>query len=78
MQVKEAAGVQISGRNKIKGKVVRVLPGVVTAEVELDIGNGNHLAGVITKGSLEEMNIKIGDELTALIKATSVMFIKVT
>ncbi len=67
---------QISGRNKLKGKVVNVVPGIVTAEVEIDIGNGNIITGVITKGSLEELQIKQGDELTALIKATSVMFIK--
>jgi molybdopterin-binding protein len=67
---------QISGRNKIKGRVVGVTPGTVTAEVELDIGSGNRLAGVITRRSLDEMGIKNGDEVTALIKATSVMFIK--
>jgi molybdopterin-binding protein len=67
---------KISGRNNLKGKVVNVVPGIVTAEVELDIGNGNTVAGVITKRSLEDLQIKQGDELTALIKATSVMFIK--
>ncbi len=67
---------QISGRNKLKGTVVKVLPGIVTAEVEVDIGNGNRVVGVITKRSLDEMQIKEGDEVTALIKATSVMFIK--
>jgi molybdopterin-binding protein len=67
---------KISGRNKLKGKVVSILPGMVTAEVEVDIGNGNRVVGVITKGSLDELQIKQGDELTALIKATSVMFIK--
>ena len=67
---------KISGRNKLKGKVVNILPGTVTAEVEVDIGNGNRVVGVITKGSLDELQIKLGDEVTALIKATSVMFIK--
>lgn len=67
---------QISGRNKIKGRVVGIIPGIVTAEVEIDIGNGNRIAGVITKRSLDEMAIKTGDEISALIKATSVMFIR--
>jgi len=67
---------QISGRNKIKGKVSRVIPGIVSAEVEIDAGNGTKIVGLITKGSLDDMGIKEGDELTALIKATSVMFIK--
>jgi molybdopterin-binding protein len=67
---------KISGRNHLKGKVINIVPGIVTAEVEIDIGNGNIVAGVITKKSLEDLQIKQGDELTALIKATSVMFIK--
>ena len=71
-----SVALKISGRNKIKGRVVNVISGIVTAEVEIDIGGGNRIAGVITKNSLEEMQIKVGDEITALIKATSVMFIK--
>jgi len=67
---------QISGRNKIRGKVSNFTPGVVSSEVEIDAGNGTKIVGLITKGSSDDMNIKIGDELTALIKATSVMFIK--
>lgn len=67
---------QISGRNKLAGKVIQVTPGVVTSEVELDIGDGKRIVGVITRRSLEEMQITEGDEITALIKATSVMFIK--
>jgi molybdopterin-binding protein len=71
-----SVALKISGRNKLSGKVVNVTPGMVTAEVEIDIGSGNRITGVITKNSLEEMQIKTGDEVTALIKATSVMFIK--
>lgn len=67
---------KISGRNKIKGKVSKVTPGIVSAEVEIDAGNGIKIVGLITKGSLDDMNIKEGDELIALIKATSVMFIQ--
>ncbi len=67
---------KISGRNKLNGIVTNIVPGIVTAEVEMDIGNGNSVTGVITKRSLEDLQIRQGDELTALIKATSVMFIK--
>lgn len=67
---------KLSTRNKFKGKVTKIIPGVVTAEVNVDIGNGNIVSGVITKTSLDEMGIKVGDEVTSLIKATSVMFIK--
>ncbi len=66
----------ISGRNKLTGTVINVVPGTVTAEVETDLGNGKIITGVITKRSLDEMQIKKGDNITALVKATSVMFIK--
>ncbi len=67
---------KITGRNKIKGKVTKTKLGTVAAEVEIDAGNGIKITGLITKDSLDDLNIKEGDELTALIKATSVMFIK--
>jgi molybdopterin-binding protein len=67
---------EISARNKIKGKVTKATPGVVSAEVEIDAGNGLIISGLITKGSFDNMNIKVGDNITALVKATSVMFIK--
>lgn len=71
-----SVALKISGRNKLRGRVTNITPGIVTAEVEIDIGNGNRITGVITKNSLEEMQIRTGEEIIALIKATSVMFIK--
>lgn len=66
---------KISARNKLKGKVTRVVSGEVSALVEIDV-NGNTVAGVITRNSVDELGISVGDEVTAMIKATSVMFIK--
>ncbi len=66
---------KISGKNKLPGKVIKVTEGVVTAQVDIDCGNGIVVSGVITMDSLKEMDIKVGDTATALIKATSVMFI---
>jgi len=31
----------LSARNTIKGKVIEIVPGIVTAKVKLDIGGGN-------------------------------------
>lgn len=67
---------KISGKNKLKGKVIRIVEGMVTAQVEIEIAGGDIVTGVITKDSLDDLEIKIGDEITALVKATSVMFIK--
>jgi molybdopterin-binding protein len=65
---------KITGRNQLKGKVVKVIHGVTSSEVQLEIADGMVVTGLITKGSAESMNIQEGDELIAIIKATSVMF----
>ena len=67
---------KISGRNKLPGTVTRVKRGAVNGEVEIDIGNGNTIAGVITLASVDDMGIREGDKIIALIKASSVMFMK--
>ena len=62
----------ISARNQIKGTVVRVTPGSVMAEVEVDIGNAR-LVSVITKGSVDRLGLKVGDSVTAFIKSNEIM-----
>ncbi|ACB83937.1 TOBE domain-containing protein [Natranaerobius thermophilus] len=67
---------QISGRNKITGTVTNVNPGTVNSEVEIETPGGDKIVGMITKSSQESMKITEGEQITALIKASSVMFIK--
>ncbi len=64
---------KISARNTIKGKVKNVVVGQVSAEVTLDLGNGKEIVSVITKNSVENLGIKVGKEVYAVIKASSVM-----
>jgi molybdopterin-binding protein len=64
---------ELSARNQLKGTVKSVLLGNVMAEVVVDIGGGNEVVAAITKGSVERLGIKVGDHVTALIKATEVL-----
>lgn len=64
---------QLSARNSIKGKIVEITPGIVTAKVKLDVGNGNEIVSVITVDSVTEMGLKVGDEAFAVFKSTEVM-----
>lgn len=64
---------KISARNQIKGIVLSVNEGAVNSEVELDLGNGQTIVSIITKNSVENLGIKVGDEVTAIIKASSVI-----
>jgi len=64
---------KISARNQLKGILTEIKPGVVTAKLTIDIGNGNLLSSVITMDSITDLNLKVGDEVFAIIKSTEVM-----
>ena len=63
---------KISARNQLRGTVESVSLGVVTARVGVRVGE-NLIESVITRQSVEEMNIKVGQQVTAVIKSTEVM-----
>ena len=65
----------ISARNHLKGKVTEVKLGDVMAHVTIKVGQ-NLIESVITRYSAEELNLKKGDTVTAVIKATEVMISK--
>ncbi len=64
---------KLSTRNQIKGEVVEVVKGEVAAKVKIDIGNGNIITSTITVEAVNDLKLKKGDKVTALIKASSVM-----
>ncbi|BDB63736.1 putative molybdenum-pterin-binding protein [Helicobacter cinaedi] len=64
---------KISARNQLKGKVVSIQKGSVNAIVEIDIGGGNVIASTISLESLQALQLEVGKEAYAIIKATSVM-----
>jgi molybdopterin-binding protein len=64
---------KLSTRNQIKGKVAQVVKGAVMAKVKIDIGGGNIITSTITVDAVNDLKLKKGDAVTALIKASSVM-----
>lgn len=66
---------QLSARNNLSGTVTNVELGTVMAKVELDI-NGQKLTSLVSKDAVEELGIKVGENINALIKSTSVMLMK--
>ncbi len=63
---------KVSARNQLKGTVEEITLGVVTASVSIRVGE-HLIESVITRRSVEELNLKKGDPVTALIKATEVL-----
>jgi molybdopterin-binding protein len=66
---------KISGRNKLQGIVKEVVKGAVMAKVVVDY-KGDEIVSTITVDSIDDLGLKVGDEVTALIKSTEVMIIK--
>ena len=65
----------LSARNKLEGKVEEIQFGGVMAHVVVRVGK-NLIESVITKRSADEMKLKVGDTVTAIIKSTEVMLEK--
>ena len=66
---------QASGRNKLPGIVAEVRVEGLMAQIGLRCGD-NHLVAIISSEAARELNLKVGDRATALIKATSVMVMR--
>jgi molybdopterin-binding protein len=64
---------KLSTRNQIKGKVIDIVTGQVMARVKVDIGGGNIISSTITVDAVKDLALKVGDDVVALIKASSVM-----
>jgi len=65
--------VKISARNVLKGKVVKIVPGAVNTEVEIELTGGERVVSVITKASVESLGLTVGKEVFAVVKASNVM-----
>ena len=63
---------KISARNQLRGTVEEIVLGVVTAKVSVRVGE-NVIESVITRQSVEEMGLRVGQAATVVIKSTEVM-----
>lgn len=64
---------KLSARNVLKGKVKKIHPGAVNSEVVIEIAGGAEVVSVITKESVEALDLREGKEVYAVIKASNVM-----
>lgn len=66
---------RLSARNRLVGKIVELQLGDIMAHVVVEIGD-NQVESVITRRSAEELKLKVGDTVAAVIKSTEVMLQK--
>jgi molybdate transport system regulatory protein len=72
----EYVGLKISARNRLKGTVQKVDKGIITAKVKIKIEAPAVITAIISKEAVEELDVKAGDTIEAVIKATEVMVAK--
>jgi len=65
----------LSARNQLQGTVEEIQIGDIMAHVVVRVGD-NLIESVITRNSAEELKLKKGDSVRAVIKSTEVMIQK--
>ncbi|HEY1845281.1 MAG TPA: TOBE domain-containing protein [Buttiauxella sp.] len=73
MLATEDCGYQFSARNQFSGEVISVLNGAVNTTVHVKTDAGFELTAVVTNEAAQEMALKSGARLLALVKASSVL-----
>jgi molybdopterin-binding protein len=64
---------KISARNMLKGKVKSIIPGAVNSEVVVELPGGQLIVSVITKESVVYLQVQVGKEVYAIVKASNVI-----
>ncbi len=65
---------RLSARNQLRGTVRAVNQGAAIANVEIDV-QGQRVVASITVEAVDELGLKEGSEVTAVIKASDVMLV---
>ena len=66
-------GTKLSARNALAGEVSQLLDGSVNSEVVVRLACGSEVVASITKSSVQRLGLKIGDRVSAIVKASNVM-----
>ena len=64
---------RISARNQLKGKVTKISPGPVNAEVDLTLEGGQKIVAIITNQSVNSLGLAEGKVAYAIIKASTIL-----
>jgi molybdate transport system regulatory protein len=72
----EDVGYKLSARNRLRARVVEVKTGAVTSQVKMRLLSTNTLTSVITNEAVEDLDLKEGDEVEAIVKSTDVLVAK--
>ncbi len=71
--VKEDSMFKTSARNKFCGRISAVNTGQIADEVVVDLADGTRITSLITDESVNKLDLKVGDDICAMVKAFSVI-----
>lgn len=66
-------GYKLSARNVLAGKVAKLQDGAVNSEVAVHLAGGTEVVASITKESVKSLELKVGNAVFAVVKASHVM-----
>lgn len=64
---------KLSARNALKGKVEKLTKGAVTTTLTIVVAPDFHITSSITNEAAVDLDLKVGDEVTAIIKSSDVI-----
>lgn len=64
---------KLSARNLLKGTIKEIIPGAVNSEIVIQLPGGAEIVSIITRESVDSLELKVGKEVYAVIKASNVM-----
>jgi molybdate transport system regulatory protein len=71
--VSTGQNIKSSARNHFTGAISHCRPGTVNGEVIIQLPGGKSVVAVITNESIKKLKLKVGDEATALVKASHII-----
>jgi molybdate transport system regulatory protein len=69
-------GYRLSARNRLRATIVEIQEGPITSEVKMKLGSAGRLTSIITREAVEDLGLKVGDKVDAIVKATEVIIAK--
>ena len=66
---------EVNVRNQVRGKIKEIITGSVVSEVDVETAHGI-VTSVITTRSINDLGLKVGSEVVALVKSTEVSIAK--
>jgi molybdopterin-binding protein len=64
---------RLSARNVLKGKIKRIVMGLVDTEISIEIAPDVEISSIITTASAEDLGLRVRDIVYAVIKSSSVV-----